>query len=176
MGTLSLVAPLGAFREEQAMSWHRVSPFPFLSSSSLSHTTQTVTHSHPNLNSLQYIIQMLVPHVMWSAQEVHDSKIDQTQRHLSALRGTWNSLQWVGIGTNIHTHTHFIWNDSFIWKVHSILKYSTKYYTLRSLNNCLSPFMFCSSFTFFLVTDLIFQRIKRSLWSEQFWTTHSTIY
>ena len=30
--------PLGPFREEQAMSWHRVSPSPFLSSSS--HTTQ----------------------------------------------------------------------------------------------------------------------------------------
>ena len=33
---------LGAFREEQAMSWHRVSPSPFLSSSSSSssHTTR----------------------------------------------------------------------------------------------------------------------------------------
>ena len=31
--------PLGAFREEQAVSQHRVSPSPFLSSSS-SHTTQ----------------------------------------------------------------------------------------------------------------------------------------
>ena len=30
--------PLGAFREEQAMSRHRVSPLPFLSSSF--HTTQ----------------------------------------------------------------------------------------------------------------------------------------
>ena len=35
--------PLGAFREEQAISQHRVSPSPFLSSSSL--TTQTVTHT-----------------------------------------------------------------------------------------------------------------------------------
>ena len=32
--------PLGAFREEQAMSWHQVSPSPFLSSSSSSHTTR----------------------------------------------------------------------------------------------------------------------------------------
>ena len=32
--------PLGAFREEQAMSQHRVSPSPFLSSSSSSHSTQ----------------------------------------------------------------------------------------------------------------------------------------
>ena len=63
--------PLGAFRQEQAMSRHRVSPSPFLSSSS-SHTTQlhctnSYTYSHPNLNFLQYTIQILVPHVMWSA-------------------------------------------------------------------------------------------------------------
>ena len=47
--------PLGAFREEQAMSRHRVSPSPFLSS----HTTQlhyinSYKYSHPNLNFLQY--------------------------------------------------------------------------------------------------------------------------
>ena len=83
--------PLGAFREEQAMSQHRVSPSPFLSPSS-SHTTQlhytnSYTYSHPNLNFLQYTIQILVPHVMWSAQAVHHSKIDHTQCHLSALHG-----------------------------------------------------------------------------------------
>ena len=49
--------PLGAFREEQAMSRHRVSPSAFLSSSS--HTTQlhyinNYTYSHPNLNFLNY--------------------------------------------------------------------------------------------------------------------------
>ena len=81
----------GAFREEQVMSRHGVSPSPFLSSSS--HTTQlhytnSYTYSHPNLNFLQYTIQILIPHVMWSAQVVHDSKIDHTQRHLSALCGT----------------------------------------------------------------------------------------
>ena len=39
--------PLGAFREEQAMSRHQVSPSPFLSSSSQTkqYTTQTVTHT-----------------------------------------------------------------------------------------------------------------------------------
>ena len=73
--------PLGAFREEQAMSRHRVSHSPFLSSPS--HTTQlhyttSYTYSHPNLNFLQYTIQILVPHVMWSAQAVRDSKIDHT--------------------------------------------------------------------------------------------------
>ena len=71
--------PIGAFREEQAMSRHRVSPSPLLSSSSSSHTTQF---------TLQYTIQILDPHVMWSAQAVSELKIDHTQRHLSALRGT----------------------------------------------------------------------------------------
>ena len=45
-------------------------------------------NSHPNLIFLQYTIQMLVPHVMWSSQAVCDSKIDNTQCHLSALHGT----------------------------------------------------------------------------------------
>ena len=62
--------PLGAFREEQAMSRHRVSPSPLLSSSSHTiqlHHTNSYTYSHPNLNFLQYTVQILVPHVMWSA-------------------------------------------------------------------------------------------------------------
>ena len=73
--------PLGAFREEQAMSRHRVSPSPFLSSSShstQSHYTNSYTYSHPNLNFLQYYTVLFVPHVMWSAQAVRDSKIDHT--------------------------------------------------------------------------------------------------
>ena len=73
--------PLGAFREEQAMSQHQVSHSPFLSSSSHRtqlHYTNTYTYSHLNHNFLQYTIQILVPHVMWSAQAVHDSKIDHT--------------------------------------------------------------------------------------------------
>ena len=39
--------PLGAFREEQAMSWHRVSPSPFLSSSfhTNNYITQSVTYT-----------------------------------------------------------------------------------------------------------------------------------
>ena len=73
--------PLGAFREEQVMNRYRVSPSPFLSSSS--HTTQLLytnsyTYSHPNLNFLRYTIQILIAHVMWFAQAVRDSKIDHT--------------------------------------------------------------------------------------------------
>ena len=79
-GDVKPVGPLGAFRKEQAIRRHRVSPSSFLSLSS-SHTTQlqytnSYTYSHPNLIFLQYTIQILVPHVMWSAQAVRDSKID----------------------------------------------------------------------------------------------------
>ena len=92
-GGVKLGGPLGAIREEQAMSRHRVSLFPLLSSSSSSsHTTQlhytnSYTYSHPNINVLQYYT-ILIPHVMWSAQKVRNSKTDHTERHLSALSGT----------------------------------------------------------------------------------------
>ena len=80
-GDVKLGGLLGDFQEEQAMSRHRVSPSPFLASSS--HTTQqhytnSYTYSHLNLNFLQYTIQILVAHVMWSAQAVRDLKIDHT--------------------------------------------------------------------------------------------------
>ena len=110
MGTLNPGGPLGTFREEQAMSRHRVPPSPFPSSSS--HTTQlhyanSYTYSHPNLNFLQYTLQILVPHVMCSAQAVRELKIYHAQRHLSALRGTRSTqVHWVGIGTHTHTLTH----------------------------------------------------------------------
>ena len=100
--------PLGAFREEQAMRWHRISPSSFLSSSSSSssHTTQLhYTKSHPNLNFLQYTVQILIPHAMWSAQAVHDLKMItlkaiyppcvEPEAHSSAVGWHWNT----------HTHT-----------------------------------------------------------------------
>ena len=104
-GDIKPGGPLGAFQEEQAMSRHRVSPSPFLSSSS--HTTQTVTHTVTLTSTSYNTVQILFPHVMWSAHAVRDSKIDQTQRHLSALRVI---VQWVGIGT----HTHFRITGLFI--------------------------------------------------------------
>ena len=80
--------PLGAFREEQAMSRHWV--FHLLPSfhhhpTQHNNTTQTV---NTNLNYLQYTIQILVPHVMWSAQVVCELKINHTERLLSTLCGT----------------------------------------------------------------------------------------
>ena len=95
---------VGALQEEQAMSWHRVSPSPFLSLSP--HTTQlhytnSYTYNHPNLNFLLYTIQILVPHVMWSAQAVCDSKTDHTKPFIRLARNAKRVIvQWVGIGTH----------------------------------------------------------------------------
>ena len=101
-GDIKPGGPLGAFREEQTMSRHLLPSFHYHRTQH-NYTTQTVkfyTYSHPNLSFLQYTIHIFVPHVMWSAQAVRDSKIDHTQRHLSALRVI---VQWVGIGTNKHS-------------------------------------------------------------------------
>ena len=77
--------PLGAFREEQNMSRHRVSPSPFLSSSS-SHTTQlhstnSHTYSHLNFNLLEYKIQKHVPHVSTAVGQAA-ARVPFTQRAL----------------------------------------------------------------------------------------------
>ena len=53
--------PLGAYRQQEAIYWHRVSPFSFPSSSS--HIQQTCTtkefvHSHPKLVSFSTQIQL----------------------------------------------------------------------------------------------------------------------
>ena len=112
-GDVKPSSPLGAFREEQAMSQHGVSSSPFLSSSSRTtqlHYTNSYTYSHPNLNFLQYTIQILVPHVMWSAQAVHDKPHLMPSIHLA-----WNPkciiVQWVGFGT--HTRYDY-WMSCYI--------------------------------------------------------------
>ena len=97
-------SPLGALQEEQAMSRHRVSPSPFLSSSS-SHTTElhytnSYTYNHSNLNFLKYTLQILIPHVMWSENKLHS-----TPSIRLALNPKRVIVQWFGIG-NTHTHTH----------------------------------------------------------------------
>ena len=69
-GDVKTGSPLVAFREDKVMRRHRVSPSPFFPSSSRTtqlHYTNTYTYSHHNLNFLQYTIQILVPHLMWSA-------------------------------------------------------------------------------------------------------------
>ena len=112
--------PLCAFQEEQAMSRHRVSPSPFLSSSS--HTTQlhytnSYTYSHPNLNFVEYTIQILIvcPSGAWFKYRPH---------LMPSMRLAWNPkrviVQWVGIGTHTHTHTHkhthWAWAIKHLWK------------------------------------------------------------
>ena len=104
--------PLGAFREKQAMSRHRVSPSPFFSSSSSCHTTRlhytnSYTYSHPNLNFLQYTNtdtrptrNVVCPSGAWIENRQHSTpsiRLERNPKH--------EIMQWVGIG-NTHTHTH----------------------------------------------------------------------
>ena len=148
-------SPLGAFREEQAMSQHRVSPSPFLSSSS--HTTQlhytnSYTYSHPNLNFLPYTIQILIPHVMWSAQAVHNSKIDHLaiyppcmapEAHNSSVGWHWNTH------THTHTHTQVTSCRYDITQYHIITKMIVQYKlrkrkTLSNIEHHLQTLLYCN--------------------------------
>ena len=74
-GNVKPGGPLGASLEEQAMIRHRVSTFSLPIIIVIPHNTiilhkNSYTYSHPNLNFLQYTIQILVPHVMWSVQAI----------------------------------------------------------------------------------------------------------
>ena len=90
------------------MSWHRVSPSPFLSSSSSSLTTQlhytnSYTYSHPNLNFLQHCTDTLptcnvvCPRGAWFENRPHSMPSIRLVRNLKCV-----IVQWVGI----RTHTH----------------------------------------------------------------------
>ena len=85
METLSLAAPLGLLKKragyEPAPGFTFSLPFIIIS-----HYTNSYTYSHPNLNFLQYTIQILIPHVMWSAQAVRDAKIDHSQDSIRLVR------------------------------------------------------------------------------------------
>ena len=136
------------------MSQHWVSPSPFLSSSS-SHTTQlhytnSYTYSHPNLNFLQYTIQILVPHVRWSAQAVRELKMDHTQRHLFVLRGTRSTqVQWVGIGTYTASYCAQCFTFYVMQNVHcyenvplsfSEIRECIKYVSMALKAQCMAPY------------------------------------
>ena len=68
------------------------------------HYTNSYTYSQPNLNFLQYTIQILVPHVTWSAQAVRELKIDHTQCHLSTFVEPEAHNSIVGWHWNTTTH------------------------------------------------------------------------
>ena len=111
VGDVKPGGPLGAFREEQATSRHRVSPSPFLSSSSHTtrlHYTNSYTYSHPNpqLPTVHYTDTHLTRNVVcpsgaWIENRPHSTPsihLEQNPKH--------EIMQWVGIGTHTHTHTH----------------------------------------------------------------------
>ena len=99
-------SPLGAFREELGMNQHRVSPYPFLSSSSptqYNYTTHTVTLTSTSYSTLfRYCIHstrnVVCPSGAWFENRSHSTssiRLAQNPKHVI--------MQWVGIAT--HTHT-----------------------------------------------------------------------
>ena len=96
--------PLGAFREQQAMSWHRVSRSPFLSSSS-SHTTQL--HIQSSLPQLP-IVHNTDTHPTHNVVCPSGALFENRPHSMPSIHLAWNPkhviVQWVGIGT--HTYAH----------------------------------------------------------------------
>ena len=107
-GDIKPGGPLGAFREEQAMSQHRVSPSPFLSLSS--HTTQlhytnSYTYSHPNqLSPIHYTDIHPTRNVVFPSGAWFEDRPYLTPSICLAWNPKHVIVQWVGIGT----HTHFL--------------------------------------------------------------------
>ena len=101
--------PLSAFWEEQAMSRHLVSPYPFLSSSHTTqlHYTNSYTYSHPNLNFVQYTIQILVSLVCPSGAWI-ENRPHWTPPICLALNPKHVIVQWVGIGTHTLIDPHSV--------------------------------------------------------------------
>ena len=107
--------PLGAFREEQAMSRHRVSPSPFLSSSH-NNTTQTVTltvtltstfslhytNTHPTCN-------VVCPSSAWFENRPHSTP---------CIHLAWNPKHVIVQCVGIRTHTHTIFSLNYNHKIH----------------------------------------------------------
>ena len=117
--------PLGAFREEQAMSQHRVSPSLFLSSS---HTIQlhyanSYTYSHPNLNFLQHYTDTLpTRNVVYLSGARFENRPHSTPSIIHppcAEPEARNSA----VGWHWNTHTHTIWlikRDTFTFQTYFI--------------------------------------------------------
>ena len=148
--------PLGAFREEQAMSWNRVSPSLFLSSSS--HTTQLnytnrYTYSHPNLNFLQHYTDTLptrnvvCPSGAWFENRPHSSpsiRLARNPKHVI--------VQWVEIRTDRQFNSYPLQCAPPSLSTHLCI------HVLHCSKQCYSsstprPFSSCAGFTFTISTD-----------------------
>ena len=107
-------ALLGAFREEKAISRHRVSPSPFLPYIIIPHNTITLQkqlHLHsPQLSPVHYTDTHPTRNVVCPSGAWFENRPYLTPY----TRVSWNPkrvmVQWVGIGT--HTHTHLFLNFS----------------------------------------------------------------
>ena len=99
--------PLAAFREEQAMNRHRVSPSLFLSSSSHTNTTlhYSSTYSHPNLNFLHYADAHHTRNVVCPSGALFENRPHSMPSIRIARNPKHVIVQWVGIGTDRHFST-----------------------------------------------------------------------
>ena len=116
MGTLSLVAPLVLFEKSRlwvSTGFHLLPSFHHHHHTTQLHYTNSYTYSHLNLNFLQYTIQILVLHVMWSAQVVRELKIDQ----LNAIYLPCAEPEARNSAVGWHWNTH-----TFSWIKHTVSK------------------------------------------------------
>ena len=107
MGTLSLAAPLVLFEKSRlrvGTGFHLLPSYHHPTQHNL-HYTNSYTYSHPNLNFLQYTIQILVPHVMWSAQAVREFKID----HTNGIYPPCAEPEARNSAVGWHWNTHILW-------------------------------------------------------------------
>ena len=95
--------PLCAFREEQAMSRHRVSPSPFIiPHNTVTHTVTLSSTSYSILYRYRPIRNVVCPSGAWFENRPHSTP---------SIHLAWNPkhviVQWVGIGT--HTFENLVW-------------------------------------------------------------------
>ena len=106
-GDVKCGGPLGAF--SRRAGYEPAPGFTFsLPIIIIPNNTNSYTYSHPNLNFLQYTIQILIltrnavcPSCAWIENRPHS---------MPSICLAWNLkhiiVQWVGIGTHTHKHTH----------------------------------------------------------------------
>ena len=105
------------------MSRHRVSPSPFLSSSSSSHTTQkhytnSYTYSHPNLNFLPYTIHTHPTRNVVCPSGARFENRPHSTPPIRLWRGPEARNSAVGWHWNTHTHTHTDFKLLFQMPIH----------------------------------------------------------
>ena len=112
MGTLSLVAPLVLFEKSRlwaGIGFHLLPSFHHHPAQH-NHTTQTVTHSHPNLNFLQHCTDTLPTRNVVCLSGAWFENRPYSMPSIRLVRNPKRIIvQWVGIRTHTHTHITNHW-------------------------------------------------------------------